>query len=93
MNIVLTPKDADFILKYLRFDLECINEKKEKLEKGKVELRSTYDESDIKDERMAKYLLDLAEVTADATLKGFDEIKKDLNHCIELLTVGSEVSA
>ena len=90
--ITLTPSDADFILKFLRIDLERLNENIEKLQQGKEDLKDTYQNSNIKDIKMATYMLNLAEEVTDKTTLGLNEVKNNLLHCIELLTTGSEVS-
>ena len=91
--ITLSNEDADFILRFLRTDLEIVNDRLNKLMDSKKELQKTYDDSEIKDTKLANIMMDIAEkVTADAK-GGMQEVRGKLLRCIELLTVGSEVSA
>ena len=91
MNITLSHKDADFILKYLRADLERVN----KCGSDLTEKRNNYKEKIDKCSSvvsgpeliLANGLIEVA----DEMLEESEEIKKDLLRCIELLTVGSEV--
>ena len=93
MEITLKSKDADFILRFLRTDLERLNASLNKLLESKDELQKTYNNSEIKDSRLANVMMDIAEKVTAETKEGMQEVKNDLLHCIELLTVGSEVSA
>ena len=93
MEITLNSKDADFILRFLRTDLERLNASLNKLLESKDELQKTYNNSEIKDSRLANVMMDIAEKVTAETKEGMQEVKNDLLHCIELLTVGSEVSA
>lgn len=89
--IQLNEKDADFILRFLRIDLERLNGNLNELQQSNDDLKETYEKSSVKDSLMAKYMMDLAEEVTSKTTAGLSEIKNDLIHCIELLTVGSEV--
>lgn len=91
--IQLNEKDADFILRFLRTDLEKINDRVNALLDSKDELQKTYEGSDIKDSRIAQIMMDIANEVTEETKEGMQEVKNELLHCIELLTVGSEVSA
>ena len=93
MNITLNSKDADFILRFLRTDLERLNDSLNKLLDSKEELQKTYNESQIKDSKLAQVMMNIAEEVAAETKDGMQGVKNDLLKCIELLTVGSEVSA
>ena len=93
MDITLNTKDADFILRFLRTDLERINDSLSKLKDSKDELQKTYEKSDLKDSRLAQVMMSIADEVATETTDGMEEVKGDLLRCIELLTVGSEVSA
>ena len=90
--ITLSNKDADFILKYIRADLEKITEAYSLTEKKKREFIEELKEEDVKDDSfegtMAKTLIDLANAINTET----SAIKEDLTKCVELLTVGSEAA-
>lgn len=90
MNIVLTPKDADFILRYIRIDLERLVKSDNEIIKCKnayVErLKSKGVKEDSFEGVIAKSLLELS----DEVMNTSETNKKDLEHCIELLTCGSE---
>lgn len=90
--ITLSTKDADFILKYIRADLEKITEAYSLTEKKKREFIEELKEEDVKDDSfegtMAKTLIDLANAINIET----SAIKEDLTKCVELLTVGSEAA-
>lgn len=90
--IVLSTKDADFILKYIRADLEKITEAYSLTEKKKREFIEELKKEDVKDDSfegtMAKTLIDLANAINTET----SAIKEDLTKCVELLTVGSEAA-
>jgi hypothetical protein len=90
--ITLSTKDADFILKYIRADLEKITEAYSLTEKKKREFIEELKEEDVKDDSfegtMAKTLIDLANAINTET----SAIKEDLTKCVELLTVGSEAA-
>lgn len=90
MDIILNQKDSDFILKYIRGDLERLiiseNSHKEKYKK----LRQYYNK--MKKDPFVDGLMDIAgELHGDVT-EGLAEYHKGLEHCIELLMCGSEVS-
>ena len=93
MNSTLNTNDADFILRFLRTDLDRLNASLDRLLDSREELQKTYDNSAIKDTKLANVMMDIAEKVTAETKEGMQEVKDDLLHCIELLTVGSEVSA
>ena len=90
--ITLSTKDADFILKYIRADLEKITEAYSLTEKKKREFIEELEKEDVKNDSfegtMAKTLIDLANAINTET----SAIKEDLTKCVELLTVGSEAA-
>ena len=92
MNITLTQKDADFILKYIRADLQKVTETNVKLVERKKEFANELKKQDIREDSfagsIAKSFLYISEEITNET----DAIEKDLTKCVELLTVGSEVS-
>lgn len=92
MDIRLTQKDADFILKYIRADLEKITGTNVKLAERKKEFINELQNQGVKEDSLAgsiaKNLLFFSEELTNTT----DKIEKDLLKCAELLTVGSEVS-
>ena len=90
MNIVISQKDADFIIAYLRTDLEKVTKTcdnlTEKSEKFKTELENHKGKIGIMEEIMSKGLIDIS----SEMLKDSMQTKSELLKCIEILTVGSE---
>ena len=91
MNIVLNQKDADFILKYIRGDLERLiaseNSRKEKYERlehhyGKIEKK------DLCVDGLMKAAKELHEEVNEEVF----ELHQGLDRCVELLMCGSEAS-
>lgn len=94
MNIVLTQKDADFILKYIRLDARRVEENYKKLTENENRLVKAYEESnfDKNELTLATTLLDMAKEVGTSAKNDLIELQKDFTRCIELLTVGSEVT-
>ena len=90
MNIVLSAKDADFILKYLRDDLEKVCEAGDKIAKKQAEFKKHINELnvDCPELILANGLIEVS----DDMITESNEIKNNLTRCIELLTCGSEVT-
>lgn len=90
MNIVLSAKDADFILKYLREDLERVSEAGEKITKKQSEFRDHIKELNVDGPELilANGLIE----ASDDMINESNEIRNNLTRCIELLTCGSEVT-
>ena len=92
MNIVLSAKDADFILKYLRDDLEKVCKTGSKIAEKQAEFKKHISELNISSNNpeliLAKGLIE----TADELIEESNETKNNLTRCIELLTCGSEVT-
>ena len=90
MNIVLSQKDADFILKYIRGDLERLivseNSRKEKYEI----LKQHYNK--IEKDPLIDSLMEAAKDLHEDISEGLSEFHKGQERCIELLMCGSEVS-
>lgn len=91
MNIVLNQKDADFILKYIRGDLERLiaseNSHKEKYEK----LKQHYNK--MEKDPLVDGLMEAAKDLHEEVNEGLSEFHKGLERCVELLMCGSEVSS
>jgi prefoldin subunit 5 len=94
MNIVLTPKDADFILKYIRMDARRVDESLNTLSKREENLEKSID--DVKKSGGSTYLAEslfqMAREIGTETKNDLKELQKDFSRCIELLTIGSEVT-
>ena len=90
MNIVLNQKDADFILKYIRGDLERLiaseNSRKEKYEKLKQH------NNKMKKDPLVDSLMEAAKDLHEDISEGLSEFHKGLERCVELLMCGSEAS-
>ena len=91
MNIILTQQDADFILKYIRSDLEQLAEVSSELDEKYKKLQSSFTDR-LKSNKDAVTIMEIAKVATEAMSETTTEIKNDLEKCIMLLTVGSEVS-
>lgn len=90
MNIILTQQDADFILKYIRNDLEQLAEVSSELDEKYKKLQSSFTDR-LKSNRDAVTIMEIARTAAEAMSETTTEMKNDLEKCIMLLTVGSEV--
>jgi len=90
MNIILTQQDADFILKYIRSDLEQLAEVSSELDEKYKKLQSSFTDR-LKSNKDAVTIMEIARTAAEAMSETTTEIKNDLEKCIMLLTVGSEV--
>lgn len=90
MNIVLSAKDADFIIKYLRDDLEKVCEAGDKIAKNQAEFKNHINELNVDGPELilANGLIE----ASDDMITESNEIKNNLTRCIELLTCGSEVT-
>ena len=90
MNIILTQQDADFILKFIRNDLEQLAEVSSELDEKYKKLQSSFTDR-LKNNRDAVTIMEIARTAAEAMSETTTEMKNDLEKCIMLLTVGSEV--
>ena len=81
MNIVLTQKDADFILSYLRSHLTDIDDGLQAI-KEEMSERQTDSKNDEETELILEF--------ADSMLEQFSDAKQKVIKAIELLTIGSE---
>lgn len=91
MNITLTQKDADFILNYLRSNLQKTNEHFDFASEKEKELNDRFNaDEELKNDPFAQLLVGSVrkmQTEYDALYKQKTDI---LVKCIELLTVGSE---
>ena len=93
MNIVLTTKDADSIIRWLREVLEDVSDLEDDISNNFKILCEKYESS--KNLKKSKKCAIELEETKLAVEDRMDELKKDrlqILHFIELLTCGSEVS-
>ena len=90
MEIKLTAKDADFILKFIRADLQRVCENAAKLRGKQSELEEVFEKSE-KTELM-KQIWKMTKEAGDMVSEDMTEIRHDLERCVELLTCGSEVT-
>lgn len=81
MNIVLTQKDADFILSYLRSHLTDIDDGLQAIKEEMSEKQT-----DSKNDEETEFILEFA----DSILEQFADAKQKVIKAIELLTVGSK---
>lgn len=92
MNIVLTQKDADFILKYIRMDARRVDERYAMLEENEKNLLESCNDLDKFDSKAATVISKFAKDLGSDVRNDLDTLKKDFTKCIELLTIGSEVT-
>lgn len=92
MNIVLSAKDADFILKYLRDDLEKVCKAGDKIAKKQAEFKEHINGLNVSSNNPEFILANGLIETADELIEESNETKNNLTRCIELLTCGSEVA-
>lgn len=81
MNIVLTQKDADFILSYLRSHLTDIDDGLQAIKEEMSEKQT-----DSKNDEETEFILEFA----DSILEQFADAKQKVIKAIELLTIGSK---
>ena len=91
MNVVLSAKDADFILKFLRADLEKVSECGDNLIDKRNKYKEKMGELQLADNCPEMILVNGLIDIADDLIDESEDTKKDLMKCIELLTIGSEV--
>lgn len=90
MDIVLNQKDADFILKYIRGELERLIISEKTHEEKYKKLQNHYKK--MKKDTFVDGLMDIAGELHSDVSEGLNEYHKGLERCIELLMCGSEVS-
>lgn len=90
MEIKLTSKDADFILKFIRADLQRICDTSAKIRGKQSELEEIYEKSEKTE--LIKHIWDMAKEAGDLVSEDIDNARHDLERCVELLTCGSEVT-
>lgn len=90
VNITLNEKDADFILKFIRTDLEKVI-LSEKRHNSKFERLKQY-YTNMEKNPVADGLMKVAGVLCNEVNENMSDFKKGLEHCIDLLMCGSEVS-
>lgn len=88
MEIKLNTKDADFILRIIRSDLERVNNSRERLLESQKTFNEEMKKRNVKSLMIKAITHSLNEDTKDV-LEREEEIRNDLMKCIELLTVGS----
>lgn len=88
MDIKLSTKDADFIIKIIRSDLERINDSHDRLIESQKRFNESVKESGVKSLMVKAVAYSLNEDTKNILLEE-EAIRNDLLKCIELLTVGS----
>lgn len=96
MDITLTTKDADFILSFIRKDIVLLEERLKKLSTSRDNLMRHFNGlgkiEDGVDEEI-KMLKKCSTLLGTEVENNLHDTISDLTHCIELLTVGSEVKA
>ena len=92
MNIVLTQKDADFILKYIRMDARRVDERFKMLEENEKNLAESCKKLSDMQPQTAVLISDFAKHLGKDVRNDLEELKNDFSKCIELLTAGSEVT-
>ena len=90
MNITLNEKDADFILKFIRSDLEKVILSEKKYNSRFERLKQHY--TQMERNPVADGLMKVAGVLSNGVNENITDLKKGLEHCIDLLMCGSEVN-
>lgn len=86
-KIILTQKDADFILSYIRADIERQNRRYDLVKEKEAELKKM--KSEIGDDPFSSFLLKTV-MDSSEEYHALYKIQTDIAvKCIELLTVGS----
>ena len=94
MNIVLTQKDADSILCYLREQVEDINSFQKEVTKQFAEFKNIYNESTVLQQKEeCKEMIEETRELFDNRMQEISDERSKLYRFIEILTCGSEVSA
>lgn len=91
MNIVLTQKDADFILKYIRMDAKRVDDRFKTLEENEHNLLKSCEQLNKFEPETASMVTEFAKKLGSDVRSDLEELKSDFTRCIELLTIGSEV--
>lgn len=92
MNIVLTQQDADFILKFIRTDLTVLQTNHNNTEQSYERLNKTLEKhKDFASTILYQSIKDTADTLMKESNRSNEKLIKELEKCIELLTVGSEV--
>lgn len=89
MSITLTTKDADFILRFIRTDLEDVNKRSKEADESWERLNAACTDN-IKDLPVITSMMKLAGIAKSESERNLTEVKAALEHCIELLTWGSK---
>ena len=93
MNITLTQKDADYILLYLRSDLQRINDHCDKMHEHAKEYEQIKDKMEKERNSFDLMLLKAFDKRTQEQIDEYDRLYKQhtdtIIKCIELLTIGS----
>lgn len=88
MNIIISQKDADFILKFIRADLKRVSDSSASLHNNYKRLEKSCTE-DLRNLPEVASMMEMATILKKTMDEDSDEIRKDLEKCIEILTIGS----
>ena len=88
MDITITQKDADFILRFIRADLKRVVDSSENLRNNYDRLEKSCTEN-IKDLPEVISMMKMATELKKTMDEDNNELRKDLEKCIEILTIGS----
>ena len=89
MSFTLTTKDADFILRFIRTSLEEVNKRFKEVDESWKRLNAACTDNII-DLSVVTSVMKLADIAKLESERNLTEVKAALEHCIELLTWGSE---
>ncbi len=94
MEIRLTQKDADFILNYLRADLQRINNKCDRVIENEKTIARIKMDIDERGSPFEKAYAEMFQNAIKVSVQEYDALYKQLSgviiKCIELLTTGSQ---
>ena len=90
MNITLSTKDADFIIRFLRKDLEKVSNAENSLKERQTEFKNRIDELNVSESCPEMILVNGLLDVSNNLIEESEQTKNELCKCIELLTAGSE---
>ena len=88
MNIIISQKDADFILKFIRAELKRVSDSSTSLQNNYKRLEKACTE-DLRNLPEVVSMMEMARVLKQTVDENSDELRKDLEKCVEILTIGS----
>jgi len=88
MNIIISQEDADFILKFIRADLRRVSDSSASLHNNYKKLEKSCTDG-LRNLPEVVSMMEMASVLKKTADENSDVLKKDLEKCVEILTIGS----